>query len=93
MNESAVPLVDVPAASTASEQPPWVRFEPSTQQVHLWLPEGAVDLLDALLSQLSESLGPGGSEALTVDIDGDGARSDTLRTLLAFITTDCDRAI
>lgn len=93
MNESAVPLVDVPEASTTASTPSRVHFEPDPSMVSVWLHADATDELDDLLDDLSERLGPDGRDALHVTFEGEGARAHIVQSLLSFITEDCDRAV
>jgi len=92
MTESAVPLVDVPAASSTVLESS-VTFDETTHQLTLELGVHAQDHLDDLFDEVSDALGIDGSDAIRIHVDGSGTRSAPLRALIQFISHDCDRPI
>ena len=99
MNESAVPLVDVPVASVARSEPARVRFHEESGRLELGLPPidplcGSTEAhLEQLLDDVGDALGIQGTLAVRVHLSGSGATRQRVQRLLRYISQDCDRAI
>ncbi|HCH65767.1 MAG: hypothetical protein CL927_19290 [Deltaproteobacteria bacterium] len=93
MKESAVSLVDVPAASTTESNAPVVCFDLSQQQLEVEFPACSHGELDDTFDEIADLLGIDASEALRVHLAGPGATAAAVQAVLRFISRDCDRPI
>jgi hypothetical protein len=93
MNESAVPLVDVPATTTTVHELPVVRFDGEHQQLSVIFSTRPAAELDDMLEELAELLGFDHPDAIRVHFSGPGASSSAIQATLRFVSRDCDRPI
>ncbi len=93
MKESAVPLVDVPAASVTDRELPELHYDGETSLLSVRFPGVPVLELEDTLDELTDLLGFDQSDAIRVVFSGAGVTAATVQRTLRFVTRDCDRPI
>ena len=93
MKESAVPLVDVPAASTSERDLPELHFDGESSLLSVRFTGAPAPDLDDILDALAELIGFDHSNAIRVAFSGAGATAAGVQRTLRFVARDCDRPI